>query len=87
MQRRISSPSRRIIGSSPVARAGEVGEQVEAGGAAHVEHRGAAAVDDADEAGDLEPLEGLAHGVPVDGEGGGELALGRQRVAGLEAAA
>ncbi len=59
-------------------------EQVEAGAAADVEHRGAAAVDHPDEAGLLQTLEGLADGVPVDGEGDGELALGRQRVAGCE---
>ena len=42
----------------------------------------AAAVDDPDEARGLEALEGLADRVPVDGEGDGELTLGRQRVTG-----
>jgi hypothetical protein len=62
-----------------------VGEQVEARAAAHVEDTGAAAVDDADEAGRLQALERLADRVPVDGEGGRELALGREVLAGAEA--
>ena len=59
-------------------------EQVEAGAAADVEDRGAAAVDHPDEAGLLQTLEGLADRVHIDGEGDGELTLGRQRVPGCE---
>ena len=63
-----------------------MGEQVEPGAAAHVEHAGPTALHDPHHRGLLQPLQGLAHRVPVHGEGGGQLALGRQQVPRRDAA-
>ena len=46
-----------------------------------VQHPGDAALADPQQSELLEPAQRLAYGVPVDGEGGGQLALTGQRVA------